>query len=96
MIKASGQALPKAVRVAEEIKRREPGLHQQNSFQKRTIKDLYKATEDGLDDVTRERTIEGLEIVLSKAAKDVRHSGYQAPIALAQVENLTVEQVEKL
>ena len=96
VIRGSGQALPKAVRVAEEIKRREPGLHQQNSFEKRVIKDLYKATEEGLNDVTRERTIEGLEIVLSKAPKDTRHSGYQAPIAVSLVENLTVEQVEKL
>lgn len=96
VIKASGLALPKAVRVAEEVKSKEPGLHQQNSFAKRTIKDLYKATEEGLSDITKERTIEGIEIILSKAAIDVKHSGYQAPIPADKVKNLSVEEVEKL
>ena len=96
VIKASGQALPKAVRVAEEIKRKEPGLHQQNSFQKRVIKDVYKPLEEGLQEVIRDRTIEGIEIVLSKEPLDTKHSGYQPPIAADLVTDLTVEQVEKL
>jgi DNA-binding protein len=96
IIKASGQALPKAVRVAEEIKRKEPGLYQVNSFEKRVIKDLYKPREEGLDEVVKERYIEGIEIVLSKKQLDANHPGYQAPISADLVKNLTIEQVEKL
>ena len=95
-VKGSGQAIHKAVRVAEEIKRKEPGLHQQNSFDKGVFKDVYKPIEEGLDDVVKERIVEGLKIVLSKNALDTNHTGYQAPIPNDQVTNLTVEQVNKL
>ena len=96
VIKASGQALAKAVRVAEEIKRKEPGLHQLNSFSKKTIQDRYRSLEEGLDDVVKDRTLEGLEITLSKAPLDKTHSGYQPPLPNDKVTNLTLEEVENL
>lgn len=96
VIKASGQALAKAVRVAEEIKRKEPGLHQLNSFSKKTIQDRYKPLEEGLDEVVKDRTLEGLEITLSKSPLDKTHSGYQAPLPNDKVTNLTLEEVEEL
>ena len=95
-IKGSGQALHKAVRIAEEIKRKEPGLHQQNSIDKRIVKDHYEPLEEGLDKVVKERTIEGIEIILSKSALDTSHTGYQPPLPNDQVTNLTIDQVDKL
>jgi DNA-binding protein len=96
VLKASGQALSKAVRVAEEIKRKEPGLHQINAFSKKTIQDRYKPLEEGLDEVIKERVLDGLEITLSKNPLDKTHSGYQAPLPADKVTNLTLDEVEKL
>lgn len=96
VIKGSGLAVSKAVRVAEEIKRKEPGLHQQNDFSKKTVQDKYRPLEEGLDEVVKERTIEGLEITLSKTALDKNHSGYQPPLPSDKVKNLTLDEVEKL
>ena len=96
VLRASGLALPKAVRVAEEIKRKEPGLHQQNSFSSKLVKDLYKPIEDGLDEVIKERNIDEIEIVLSKTLIDKNHTGYQPPIDAKFVTNLSLEEVEKL
>lgn len=95
-IKASGQAVSKALKVAEEIRVNEPGLHQQKTNEKRVVKDVWVPTEEGLSEIVKERTIDGVQIVLSKVAVDPKHQGYSAPLAADQVKNLTVEQVEKL
>jgi len=96
VIKGSGVALSKAVRVAEEIKRKEPGLHQINAFSKKVVQDRYRPLEEGLDEVVKDRTLEGLEITLSKNQLDKNHSGYQAPLPSDKVKNLTLDEVEKL
>ena len=96
VIKGSGGAVAKALQVAEEIREKEHGLHQQTTNEKRVVKDIYRPTEEGLSDVVKERTIDGVQIVLSKSAGDVKHAGYLPPLAADKVRNLTVEQVEKL
>ena len=96
VIKASGQALARAVRVAEEIKRKEPGLHQINAFSKKTIQDRYRPLEEGLDEVVKDRVLDGLEITLSKNPLDKTHSGYQPPLPADKVTNLSLDEVEKL
>ena len=96
VIKASGLAMPMAVRVAEEIKRREPRLHQQNFIQNRVFKDLYKPLEEGLDDVVKKRVELMTEIILSKKPIDTNHYGYQTPIADNLVTDINVKEVEKL
>ena len=88
--------MPMAVRVAEEIKRREPRLHQQNFIQNRVFKDLYKPLEEGLDDVVKKRVELMTEIILSKKPIDTNHYGYQTPIADNLVTDINVKEVEKL
>ncbi|CAG9325129.1 unnamed protein product [Blepharisma stoltei] len=96
VIKASGGAIPKAVKVAEDVKRYELGLHQINNFSKRKVQVLYRAQEEGLEDKTIERELEGLEITLSKDEQDKTHPGYQAPLPANQVKSISIEEVEKL
>ena len=96
VIKGSGGAVAKALQVAEEIRAGEPGLHQQTTNEKRVVKDIYRPIEEGLSEVVKERNIDGVQIVLSRSAGDVKHTGYLPPLAADKVRNLTVEQVEKL
>mmetsp|Transcript_32085 Transcript_32085/g.31817 ORF Transcript_32085/g.31817 Transcript_32085/m.31817 type:complete len:370 (+) Transcript_32085:47-1156(+) len=96
VIKASGAAIPKAVKVVEDIKRHELGLHQLNNFNNRKIQVLYHAQEEGLEDRTAERDLTGVEIILSKDEQDRTHTGYQAPLPASQVKSISIEEVEKL
>ena len=96
VIKASGRALAKAAKVAEEIRKKEPGLHQINASSKKTIQDRYKPLEEGLDEVVKDRVIDGLEITLSKNPLDKTHSGYQPPLPADKVINMSLDEVEKL
>lgn len=96
VIKASGKAVPRAIHVVEEVKRKELDLHQQNSFSKTLFKDHYKPTEEGLDDVYKDRSVDGIEVILSKSPLDTNHPGYQTPLPPNQVANLSTSEVEKL
>merc|ERR1719510_1341201 len=70
VIKASGNALTKAVTLAEVIKRRFKGLHQITALGSTEIVDEYEPLEEGLDKVTDTRTVSVIEIKLSKTALD--------------------------
>jgi DNA-binding protein len=96
IVKASGKAIPKAIHIVEEVKKKELDLHQQNSFSKTLFKNHYKPTEEGLDDVYKDRSVNGIEIVLSKSSLDTNHPGYQGPLPQSQVTNLSLSEVEKL
>ncbi|CAG9328529.1 unnamed protein product [Blepharisma stoltei] len=96
IIKASGSALPKAVKVVEEIKRYEAGLHQLNKLSKRSVKDVFTPKEPGLDEVVKERDIDGFEITLTKDAPDVKNTGYQAPLPASEVREISIEEIQKL
>merc|ERR1712083_645216 len=80
VIKASGNALTKAVTAAEVIKRRFKGLHQITALGSVDIVDEYEPLEEGLDTVTDTRTVSTIEITLSKDALDTANKGYQPPI----------------
>merc|ERR1719464_1992085 len=68
VVKATGNALTKAVTLAEVIKRRFKGLHQITTLGSTEIVDEYEPLEEGLDKVTDTRTVSVIEIRLSKAA----------------------------
>merc|ERR1719436_698122 len=70
VIKASGNALTKAVTLAEVIKRRFKGLHQITSLGTAEIVDEYEPLEEGLDKVTDTRSVSVIEIKLSKETLD--------------------------
>ena len=66
VIKASGNALTRAVTLAEVVKRRFKGLHQITSVGITEIVDEYEPLEEGLDKVTDTRSVSIIEIKLSK------------------------------
>jgi len=95
VIKATGNALTKAVTLAEVIKRRFKGLHQVTNLGSTEIVDEYEPIEEGLDKVTQTRNLPFLEITLSKEALDTKDKGYQAPIDESLVKELDPEELSK-
>merc|ERR1719337_602616 len=75
VIKATGNALTKAVTAAEVIKRRFKGLHQITALGSVEIVDEYEPLEEGLEKVTDTRTVSTIEITLSKDALDTANKG---------------------
>lgn len=88
-LKGSGQTIPKTVRVAEEVKRNEFGLHQIMSYSMREI------SMEG-EGESRKRKVIGVEIILSKTPLDVGNPGYQPPLPDSEVTRLTEEELKAL
>merc|ERR1711879_349399 len=84
-ITGTGNAITKAVTLAEVAKRRFKGLHQITSLSTTEIVDEYEPLEEGLDKVMDTRTLACIEIKLSKEALDTSDKGYQAPLAESEV-----------
>merc|ERR1712019_17507 len=84
-ITGTGNAITKAVTLAEVAKRRFKGLHQITSLSTTEIVDEYEPLEEGLDKVMDTRTLSCIEIKLSKEALDTSDKGYQAPLAESEV-----------
>merc|ERR1719262_1964639 len=95
VIKATGNAVSKAVTSAEIIKRRFKGLHQITNIGSTEIVDEYEPLEEGLDKVTQTRNLPFLEITLSKDALDTNDKGYQAPIDESLVTDVDPEELAK-
>mmetsp|Transcript_57586 Transcript_57586/g.171370 ORF Transcript_57586/g.171370 Transcript_57586/m.171370 type:complete len:251 (+) Transcript_57586:105-857(+) len=95
VIKATGNALAKAVTLAEVVKRRFKGLHQITSLGSMDIVDEYEPLEEGLDKVTDTRTVSLVEIKLSKESLDSSDKGYQAPIDESLVTEFDAEELSK-
>merc|ERR1711870_155343 len=95
VIKASGNALTKAVTAAEVIKRRFKDLHQITALGTVEIVDEYEPLEEGLDKVTDTRNVSTIEIVLSKDALDTSNKGYQPPIDESLVKEYDKEAKER-
>ena len=96
IIKGSGQAIGRAVIVAEEVKTKEGGLHQQNEYSQRIVSHVYVPQEQGLNEVVKERSVIGIEITLSRAPLDTNHSGYQPPLPADKVKSISLEEARKL
>lgn len=88
-IKATGQAISKAVKVAENVKRSVPDLHQQNKIYNIEVTDVYIPEEEGLDEVTITKKISVLEITLYKqVTEEIKKTiGYQPPIDRSKVKS---------
>merc|ERR1712060_161879 len=95
VIKATGNALTKAVTLAEVIKRRFKDLHQITSLGRTEIVDEYEPLEEGLDRVTDTRTVSVVEITLSKEPLDTSDKGYQPPIDASLVTEVDPEEMTK-
>lgn len=83
-----GQAITKAVTIAEIVKHRVAGLHQVNEINTIVIDDEYEPLEEEekLDKLTVSRKLTCLQITLSKTApKNTKVAGYQPPIPESEV-----------
>merc|ERR1711953_1511289 len=93
VILATGNALTKAVTLAEVCKRRFKGLHQITNLGTQEIIDEYEPKEEGLDNVTQTRNIPFIEITLSKESLDTADKGYQPPIDEALVKEIDPDDI---
>ncbi|XP_068664094.1 uncharacterized protein [Aristolochia californica] len=85
VLKAMGRAINKTVMIAELIKRRIAGLHQNTSIGSTSITDTWEPLEEGLLPLETTRDVSMITITLSKKELDVSSPGYQYPIPADQV-----------
>ena len=71
--------------MAELVKRRVKGLHQQNDIEVSTLVDEYEPIEEGLDQLKFERQVTMVVIRLTKNPINKGHYGYQEPIPESEV-----------
>lgn len=80
-IRASNQAIAKAMQIVELIKRKIGNLHQINRIQTIQIVDRYESTVEGLEPQEITRNVTAYDCILSKEPLDTTDIGYQAPKA---------------
>ncbi|KAJ4840669.1 hypothetical protein Tsubulata_022578 [Turnera subulata] len=85
VLKATGRAINKTVMIAELLKRRIEGLHQNTSTGSIDITDMWEPLEEGLLRIESTRHVSIITITLSKKELDSSSVGYQAPIPADQV-----------
>ncbi|PKA58285.1 ribonucleases P/MRP protein subunit RPP25 [Apostasia shenzhenica] len=79
VLKAMGQAISKAVAIAEIIKKRNPGLHQDTTVSSVSITDVWEPIEEGLVPLEMTRHVSMISISLSTRVLNKNSPGYQAP-----------------
>ncbi|VWU48903.1 DNA/RNA-binding protein Alba 1 [Hepatocystis sp. ex Piliocolobus tephrosceles] len=92
-IKATGNAIGKAVTLAEIIKRRFKGLHQITKCGSTVITDQYMSSQDNNEHVVQERTVSFIDIHLSRDQLDVKDAGYQSPLDEKYVKEMSPEEI---
>ncbi|RHZ25101.1 hypothetical protein DYB37_006555 [Aphanomyces astaci] len=87
VLKAMGNAISKAVTVAEILKHRIPNIHTVTNILSVETEDVYEPLEEGLDVVTTVRRIPSISIqlALNVSLVNLNASGYQKPIPVDQV-----------
>ncbi|KAA8537931.1 hypothetical protein F0562_027489 [Nyssa sinensis] len=88
-LKAMGRAINKTVMIAELIKRRIVGLHQNTLIGSTDITDMWEPLEEGLLPLETTRHVSVVTITLSKEELDTSSAGYQPPIPADQVKPWT-------
>lgn len=78
-IRATGNAIVKALILIEIVKRRVGDLHQINEITSTEIIDEYEPQVEGLEKTTQKRRVTCLDCNLSKDPLDTTHIGYQEP-----------------
>ncbi|KAF8404449.1 hypothetical protein HHK36_009334 [Tetracentron sinense] len=89
VLKAMGRAINKTVMIAELIKRRIAGLHQNTLVGSTDITDTWEPLEEGLLPLETTRHVSMITITLSKKELDTSSTGYQQPIPVDQVKPWT-------
>ncbi|KAG6529435.1 hypothetical protein ZIOFF_011633 [Zingiber officinale] len=84
VLKAMGQAISKAVAIAEIIKKRMPGLYQETQISSVSITDVWEPIEEGLVPLEMVRHVSMISISLSTRELNKNSPGYQAPSHLEQ------------
>uniref|UniRef100_A0A2N9HPX6 DNA/RNA-binding protein Alba-like domain-containing protein n=1 Tax=Fagus sylvatica TaxID=28930 RepID=A0A2N9HPX6_FAGSY len=87
-LKAMGRAINKTVMIAELIKRRIAGLHQNTSIGSTDITDVWEPLEEGLLPLETTRHVSMITITFSRKELDTSSTGYQPPIPVDQVKPL--------
>ncbi|KAJ0097170.1 hypothetical protein Patl1_27668 [Pistacia atlantica] len=85
ILKAMGRAINKTVMIAELIKRRIVGLHQNTSIGSTDITDMWEPLEEGLLPLETTRHVSMITITLSKKELNTSSTGYQPPLPADQV-----------
>ncbi|KAM3760045.1 hypothetical protein ACB098_01G165100 [Castanea mollissima] len=93
-LKAMGRAINKTVMIAELIKRRIAGLHQNTAIGSTDITDVWEPLEEGLLPLETTRHVSIITITLSKKELDTSSTGYQPPIPADQVRPWTEYEYE--
>ncbi|KAK9010563.1 hypothetical protein V6N11_043445 [Hibiscus sabdariffa] len=88
VLKAMGRAISKTVMIAELIKRRIAGLHQNTSIGSTDITDMWEPLEEGLLPLETTRHVSTIAITLSTKELEVSSIGYQPPLSVDQVKPL--------
>lgn len=91
-IKATGNAIAKAVTLTEIVKRRFKGLHQITKCGSTVITDHYINGQDN-EQVVQEKTVSYIDILLSRDELDTKHPGYQAPLDEKYVKEMSPEEI---
>ncbi|KAF8402062.1 hypothetical protein HHK36_013014 [Tetracentron sinense] len=84
VLKAMGQAISKTVAIAEIIKNRIPGLHQETTISSTSITDVWEPIEEGLVPLEMTRHVSMISITLSARELNKSSPGYQAPAYIEQ------------
>ncbi|GAB9468416.1 Aspartyl protease family a01b [Globisporangium polare] len=85
VLKAMGNAISKAVTVAEILKHRVEHLHQITQISSIETVDVYEPLEEGLDRIETKRHIPSISIQLSLDQLNKEDPGYQSPIPVELV-----------
>jgi ribonuclease P/MRP protein subunit RPP25 len=70
VIKATGNAIVKALILVELVKRRIGDLHQLNTIHSMEMVDVYVPKIEGLDNIEQKRRVTAMETILSKETFD--------------------------
>ncbi|XP_059630475.1 uncharacterized protein LOC132273535 [Cornus florida] len=88
-LKAMGRAINKTVMIAELIKRRIAGLHQNTLIGSTDFTDMWEPLEEGLLPLETTRHVSVITITLSNKELDTSSAGYQPPNLVDQVKPWT-------
>jgi DNA-binding protein len=95
-IRATGNAIVKALILIELVKRRIGDLHQLNTIHSMVIEDEFKTKGgEGIDNVKQVRRVTALDCVLSKDELDQTQVGYQEPVPREERTQLPPRKREK-
>lgn len=79
----SGRAVTKTITCAEIMKRKVGSLHQLTKLRYKTVKEVWESSEGATSEMTVNRSVPSISILLSKDPLDPTEPGYQPPETLS-------------